>query len=121
MRKPAKNNMKKLLVLSIFLSLFLCIDAKNDETSSCDSNNIETVVTQNVQVVKFTYISGTRAYVKNYYDATYNREDNSITIYDKSQPVCPIVLSVYKNRAYGQENDHRAEYEYCSGEYFYNL
>ena len=114
--------MKKILVLSMFLGLFLCLGAKSDKVSDVEKSNVEMKETRDITVVKFTRISNTMAYVEKWYDATYDSEDNSIKVYDKDQAVYPIVLSVQKNLFYGQDGDHRAGYRYSSGgEYFYNL
>ena len=115
--------MKKILMLSMFLSLFFRLYAINDNKKASDKERyyVEIKETRDIKVVKFTRIGNTTAYTEKYYDATYDSEDNSIKVYDEDYDF-PIVLSVQENRFYGQDGDYRSGYRYSSGgEYFYNL
>lgn len=71
-----------------------------------------------ITVYKIVQVGG-NAWSNNAKSAYYSRSENCIYIDEgqrKNQP-----YTVTNNRAYGQSNDGRAEYQYTAGGYYFNL
>ncbi len=70
-----------------------------------------------ITVYKVVQVGGT--WSRSPKSAYYSRSENCIYITEGSRKNQPYTVT--ENRAYGQSNDGRAEYQYTAGGYYFNL
>lgn len=108
--------MKKIfltMLIGLFAIMPMAATESSVELTSFGQNKKDYSALPKITVYRIVQVGGT-AWSKSSKEAYYDAQDNSIIVNG-------VALTIHENRAYGQENDGRADYRYQAGEYFFNL
>lgn len=101
------------LLIGLFATMPMAATESSVESTSFSQNKKDYSELPKIKVYRIVQVGGS-AWSKSSKDAYYDAQDNAIIV--DGQP-----LTIHENRAYGQENDGRADYRYMAGDYFFNL